>query len=210
MVNPALAASGRQVCYDIHHCDWVANEAQRNILMQARRVEGQLRNDLNTLDQLCAHVPHYQAELDPNEGLGALYAAAQHKQLSLGATAFNYAALPKLPQGKLPPFLSTEDSYRLLQNRALLAAIQTQFSGGSERAELKELRERSIQANLAGSKIRDLIDQNLPEATAKVKGLIDSGMEFLDANEVGAKAKAWLDQGSSKVMDLWGRFTKHN
>ena len=210
LVNPALAASGRQVCYDIHHCDWVANEAQRNILMQARRVEGQLRNDLNTLDQLCAHVPHYQAELDPNEGLGALYAAAQHKQLSLGATAFNYAALPKLPQGKLPPFLSTEDSYRLLQNRALLAAIQTKFSSGSERAELKELRERSIQANLAGSKIRDLIDQNLPEATAKVKGLIDSGMEFLDANEVGAKAKAWLDQGSSKVMDLWGRFTKHN
>ena len=210
LVNQALAASGRQVCYDIHHCDWVANEAQRNILMQARRVEGQLRNDLNTLDQLCAHVPHYQAELDPNEGLGALYAAAQHKQLSLGATAFNYAALPKLPQGKLPPFLSTEDSYRLLQNRALLAAIQTQFSGGSERAELKELRERSIQANLAGSKIRDLIDQNLPEATAKVKGLIDSGMEFLDASEVGAKAKAWLDQGSSKVMDLWGRFTKHN
>ena len=210
LVNQALAASGRQVCYDIHHCDWVANEAQRNILMQARRVEGQLRNDLNTLDQLCAHVPHYQAELDPNEGLGALYAAAQHKQLALGATAFNYSALPPLPQGKLPPFLSTEDSYRLLQNRALFAAIQTQFSGDSERAELKELRERSIQANLAGSKIRDLIDQNLPEATAKVKGLIDSGMEFFDASEVGAKAKTWLDQGSSKVMDLLGRFTMHN
>ncbi len=210
LVNQALAASGRQVCYDIHHCDWVANEAQRNILMQARRVEGQLRNALNTLDQLCAHVPYYQAELDPNEGLGALYAAAQHKQLALGATAFNYTALPPLPQGKLPPFLSTADSYRLLQNRALLAAIQTQFSGGSERAELKELRARSIQANLAGSKIRDLIDQNLPEATAKVKGLIDSGMEFLDTSEVGAKAKAWLDQGSSKVMDLLGRFTKHN
>ena len=210
LVNQALAASGRQVCYDIHHCDWVANEAQRNILMQARRVEGQLRNALNTLDQLCAHVPYYQAELDPNEGLGALYAAAQHKQLALGATAFNYSALPPLPQGKLPPFLSTEDSYRLLQNRALFAAIQTQFSGDSERAELKELRARSIQANLAGSKIRDLIDQNLPEATAKVKGLIDSGMEFFDASEVGAKAKTWLDQGSSKVMDLLGRFTKHN
>ena len=210
LVNQALAASGRQVCYDIHHCDWVANEAQRNILMQARRVEGQLRNALNTLDQLCAHVPYYQAELDPNEGLGALYAAAQHKQLALGATAFNYSALPPLPQGKLPPFLSTEDSYRLLQNRALFAAIKTQFSGDSERAELKELRARSIQANLAGSKIRDLIDQNLPEATAKVKGLIDSGMEFFDASEVGAKAKTWLDQGSSKVMDLLGRFTKHN
>ena len=98
----------------------------------------------------------------------------------------------------------------MLQNRALLAAIQTQFSSGSERAELKELRARSIQANLAGSKIRDLIDQNLPEATAKVKGLIDSGMEFFDASEVGAKAKTWLDQGSSKVMDLLGRFTMHN
>ena len=118
MVNQDLAASGRQVSYDLHDCDWVANAAQFNFLMQARCAEGQVRQDLATLKSMCAGVPQFHAELDPHEGLGALYAEAQSKQLALGATAFDFSALPQLPHGKLPPFLTAAESCRLLQNRA--------------------------------------------------------------------------------------------
>ncbi len=118
MVNQDLAASGRQVSYDLHDCDWVANAAQFNFLMQARCAEGQVRQDLATLKSMCTGVPQFRAELDRHEGLGALYAEAQSKQLSLGATAFDFSALPQLPHGKLPPFLTAADSCRLLQNRA--------------------------------------------------------------------------------------------
>ena len=118
MVNQDLAASGRQVSYDLHDCDWVANAAQFNFLMQARCAEGQVRQDLATLKSMCAGVPQFHAELDPHEGLGARYAEAQSKQLALGATAFDFSALPQLPHGKLPPFLTAAESCRLLQNRA--------------------------------------------------------------------------------------------
>ena len=118
MVNQDLAASGRQVNYDLHDCDWVANAAQFNFLMQARCAEGQVRQDLATLKSMCVGVPQFHAELDRHEGLGALYAEAQSKQLALGATAFDFSALPQLPHGKLPPFLTAAESCRLLQNRA--------------------------------------------------------------------------------------------
>ena len=118
MVNQDLAASGRQVSYDLHDCDWVANAAQFKFLMQARCAEGQVRQDLATLKSMCVGVPQFRAELDRHEGLGALYAEAQSKQLSLGATAFDFSALPQLPHGKLPPFLTAAESCRLLQNRA--------------------------------------------------------------------------------------------
>ena len=110
MVNQDLAASGRQVNYDLHDCDWVANAAQFNFLMQARCAEGQVRQDLATLKSMCVGVPQFHAELDRHEGLGALYAEAQSKQLALGATAFDFSALPQLPQAA--------ESCRLLQNRA--------------------------------------------------------------------------------------------
>ena len=116
--NLPLAASGRQVNYDLHDCDWVANAAQFNFLMQARCAEGQVRQDLATLKSMCAGVPQFHAELDPHEGLGALYAEAQSQQLALGATAFDFSALPQLPHGKLPPFLTAAECCRLLQNRA--------------------------------------------------------------------------------------------
>ena len=118
MVNQDLAASGRQVSYDLHDCDWVANAAQFNFLMQARCAEGQVRQDLATLKSMCTGVPQFHAELDRHEGLGARYAEAQSKQLALGATAFDFSALPQLPHGKLPPFLTAAESCRLLQNRA--------------------------------------------------------------------------------------------
>ena len=118
MVNQDLAVSGRQVNYDLHDCDWVANAAQFNFLMQARCAEGQVRQDLATLKSMCVGVPQFHAELAPHEGLGALYAEAQSKQLALGATAFDFSALPQLPHGKLPPFLTAAESCRLLQNRA--------------------------------------------------------------------------------------------
>ena len=118
MVNQDLAASGRQVNYDLHDCDWVANAAQFNFLMQARCAEGQVRQDLATLKSMCVGVPQFHAELDRHECLGALYAEAQSKQLALGATAFDFSALPQLPHGKLPPFLTAAESCRLLQNRA--------------------------------------------------------------------------------------------
>ena len=118
LVNQDLAASGRQVSYDLHDCDWVANAAQFKFLMQARCAEGQLRHDLALLKSLCAGVPQYRAELDRHESLGALYAAAQSKQLALGATAFNFSTLPQLPRGKLPPFLTAAESCRLQHNRA--------------------------------------------------------------------------------------------
>ena len=118
MVNQDLAASGRQVSYDLHDCDWVANAAQFNFLMQARCAEGQVRQDLATLKSMCTGVPQFHAELNPHEGLGARYAEAQSQQLALGATAFDFSALPQLPHGKLPPFLTAAESCRLLQNRA--------------------------------------------------------------------------------------------
>ena len=118
MVNQDLAASGRQVSYDLHDCDWVANAAQFKFLMQARCAEGQVRQDFATLKSMCVGVPQFRAELDRHEGLGALYAEAQSKQLSLGATAFDFSALPQLPHGKLPPFLTAAESCRLQQNRA--------------------------------------------------------------------------------------------
>ena len=106
MVNQDLAASGRQVNYDLHDCDWVANAAQFNFLMQARCAEGQVRQDLATLKSMCAGVPQFHAELDRHEGLGALYAEAQSKQLALGATAFDFSALPELPLAAKPRPLS--------------------------------------------------------------------------------------------------------
>ena len=118
MVNQDLAASGRQVNYDLHDCDWVANAAQFNFLMQARCAEGQVRQDLATLKSMCTGVPQFHAELNPHEGLGARYAEAQSQQLALGATAFDFSALPQLPHGKLPPFLTAAECCRLLQNRA--------------------------------------------------------------------------------------------
>ena len=118
LVNQDLAASGRQVSYDLHDCDWVANAAQFKFLMQARCAEGQLRHDLALLKSLCAGVPQYRAELDRHESLGALYSAAQSKQLASGATAFDFSSLPQLPRGKLPPFLTAAESCRLQHNRA--------------------------------------------------------------------------------------------
>lgn len=104
----------------------MANEAQRQFLLDARFAESMLRGDLDMLKTMCAGLPLNRAELEAKEGLGARYAKAQRKQLSLGRTAFDFSALPQLPHGKLPPFLTAKDSYRLLQNRARLAASQQQ------------------------------------------------------------------------------------
>ncbi len=112
--------SERKVIPNVHYCNWVANQVQYDLLMEARKSEAQLKRDIRDLTALVtAHnLPLLDIYVSAQSPVGALYAAAAHQQLAQGLTAFDYHGLPQLPQGLLPPQLRPEDNAVFLLNRA--------------------------------------------------------------------------------------------
>ncbi len=113
-------SSERKVIPNVHYCNWVANQVQYDLLMEARKSEAQLKRDIRDLTALVtAHnLPLIDIYVSAQSPVGALYAAAAHQQLAQGLTAFDYHGLPQLPQGLLPPQLRPEDNAVFLLNRA--------------------------------------------------------------------------------------------
>ncbi|HIV55395.1 MAG TPA: hypothetical protein H9898_06385 [Candidatus Anaerobiospirillum stercoravium] len=113
-------SSERKVIPNVHYCNWVANQVQYDLLMEARKSEAQLKRDIRDLTALVtAHnLPLLDIYVSAQSPVGALYAAAAHQQLAQGLTAFDYHGLPQLPQGLLPPQLRPEDNAVFLLNRA--------------------------------------------------------------------------------------------
>ena len=133
-------SSERKVSPNIHYCNWVANQAQYDLLMEARKSEAQLKRDIRDLSALVtAHnLPLINPYLSAQSPVGALYATAVQQQLTQGQAAFDYRALPQLPQGLLPPQLSPDDNAVFLLNRAhQLKRGQRNFLGGALIADLE-------------------------------------------------------------------------
>ena len=89
----------RKVQRDLSSCDWVANKAQLNFLLEARSAAFDVQRDFKDLQTLCKNQPYY----------------VQHQQLRAGKAAFNYQQL--LPQDKLPPMLNAGWDALLRRNR---------------------------------------------------------------------------------------------
>ena len=105
----------RKVQRDLSSCDWVANKAQLNFLLEARSAAFDVQRDLNDLQTLCKNQPYYEPRLQLTETWGKAIALIQHQQLRAGKAAFNYQQL--LPQDKLPPMLNAGWDALLRRNR---------------------------------------------------------------------------------------------
>ena len=105
----------RKVQRDLSSCDWVANKAQLNFLLEARCAAFDVQRDLKDLQTLCKNQPYYEPRLQLTETWGKAIALIQHQQLRAGKAAFNYQQL--LPQDKLPPMLNAGWDALLCRNR---------------------------------------------------------------------------------------------
>ena len=105
----------RKVQRDMSSCDWVANKAQLNFLLEARAAAFDVQRDLKDLQTLCKNQPYYEPRLQLTETWGKAIALLQHQQLRGGKAAFNYQQL--LPQDKLPPMLNAGWDALLRRNR---------------------------------------------------------------------------------------------
>ena len=100
-------------------CDWVANQAQLNFLLEARRAALAVQRDLKELKTLCTGLPYYEPHLQRTESWGQALSEVQLLQLQAGQAVFNYPCA--VPEGKLPPMLSAKQDALLRRNRACLA-----------------------------------------------------------------------------------------
>ena len=100
-------------------CDWVANQAQLNFLLEARRAALAVQRDLKELKTLCTGLPYYEPHLQRTEAWGHALSEVQRLQLQAGQAVFNYPCA--VPEGKLPPMLSAKEDALLRRNRACLA-----------------------------------------------------------------------------------------
>lgn len=109
------------VCYvmrpverDLGSCEWVANKALLNFLIEARRAALNLQRDLKDLQPLYTGHMYYKPRLQLTESWGEVLALVQQQQLRAGKAAWSYPCA--LPQGKLLPMLSTTENALLRHN----------------------------------------------------------------------------------------------
>lgn len=126
--------AGLELSYE--RCSWVYNQAQAQFVFAARQAEKQVQRWHQELHELCSDVPLVVPRISSTTRLGRKYQECIHRQLVAGQAAPQIGSLPRLPQHKLPPLLTPEDSALLSANRRALikhAAAQGQANREQER-----------------------------------------------------------------------------